>query len=212
VNAVPAGVFAYAGVRMLIASQARWIDGDNPRIYGRVRRATVMPSPSRRESMNRSAAPLLIALCATLAGCADMAAREVEHLQAGLAALPSRCALGNATEAAEAWIAAPQAGSAPGFASSWLFTFNEPVRVDAFRAALSPRALHNLDKVETRDAQGNWSVAWTGGQGGVPAGCDAVTISQAFAAGRRDITAMRIVLHPVFGAMTLTNVGVRKAG
>jgi hypothetical protein len=165
--------------------------------------------------MTRFVPSLLLALCgacAALSGCADMAAQEVRHMQASLAALPPQCTLGDAADAADAWIAAPQAGPAPGFASSWLFTFNEPVRVDAFRVALNPGALQNLEKVETRDAQGNWSVAWTGGQAGAPAGCGAVKMAQAFASGQREITAMRLVLHPAFGAMNLTNVGVRKAG
>jgi hypothetical protein len=162
--------------------------------------------------MTRCAAPLLIALCATLAGCADMAAREVAHMQASLAALPPQCTLGDAVDAADAWIAAPQAGRAPGFASSWLFTFDKPVRADAFRIALNPKALQSFDKVETRDTDGNWSVAWTGGPIGVPAGCDAVKMARQFTSGKRGITAMRFVFHPVLGTTTFNNVGVRKAG
>ena len=140
-----------------------------------------------------------------------MMARQATEMQTTLATLPPQCTLDNTADPAGEWIVAPQTGPAPGFASSWLFTFNEPVRTDAFRIALNPTALQNLDKVETRDAQGNWSVAWTG-QVGTPAGCDAVRMSQAFASGQRDITAMRIILHPVLGKMIFTNVGVRKRG
>lgn len=164
--------------------------------------------------MTRFIPAFLLALCgcASLSGCADMVERDVKDMQANLAALPPQCTLGNAADTAGAWIAAPQTGAAPGFASSWLFTFDAPIRTDAFRIALNPRALHNLDKVETRDAQGNWSVAWTSGKVDAPAGCNAVKMAQTFAAGGRDIIALRIVLHPVFRTMTLTGVGVRKAG
>ena len=159
---------------------------------------------------------LLIALCgcSTLAKYTDISAaiKEANDMQATLAALPPRCTLGDAAGGADAWIAAPQVATAPGFLSSWLYTFNEPVGTDAFRVGLNPNALQHLEKVETRDAQGTWSVAWTGGQLASPAGCDAVKLAHTFAAGRRDITAMRIVLHPMFEKMMFANVGVRKAG
>jgi hypothetical protein len=169
--------------------------------------------------MTRFVSPLFLALCgacATLSGCAadlriSAAVKEANDMQARLAALPPQCTLGDAAGTAGTWIGAPQVVSAPGFASSWLFTFNKPVRTDAFRVALNPTALQNLEKVETRDAQGNWSVAWTAGQAAPPTGCDVVKLAQTFASGRREITEMRLIIHPVFGKLMFANVGVRQA-
>jgi hypothetical protein len=162
--------------------------------------------------MTRTLPSLLLALCATLSGCTDMLAQNNEAVQNTLATLPARCTLGDAAGRTGAWIAATQTVPASGFASSWLYTFKTPVQADAFRAALNPNALRNLDRVETRDAQGNWSTVWTGGHVDTPDGCDAVKMAQAFAGGRREITALRFVLRPILGMLAVGEVGVLKAG
>jgi len=140
------------------------------------------------------------------------ATKEANDMQAKLAVLPPQCTLGNTTDAGGTWISAPQIVGALGFVVPGLFTFNGPVRTDAFRVALNSAALQNLEKVETRDAQGNWSVAWTGGRSAPPTGCDVVKLAQTFASGRREITEMRLIIHPVFGKVMFANVGVRQAG
>jgi hypothetical protein len=163
-------------------------------------------------SRTRAIPSLLLALCAALSGCTGMLAQKNEAMQTTLAALPARCTLGDAAGKTGAWISATQTVSVPGPASFWLYTFETPVQADAFRVALNPNALQNLDKVETRDAQGNWSTAWTGGRAGTPDGCDAVKMAQTFAGGRREITALRFVLRPILGMLTVGDVGVLKAG
>jgi hypothetical protein len=118
-------------------------------------------------------------------------------MQARLATLPPQCTIGNAAGSSGSWIAAPRAvpASTSGAAPTFIFTFKEPIRTPAFRVALNARALHNLDTVESRDAQGNWSMAWTGGQADAPAGCDVVKMAQPFVAGRRDVAALRITFR-----------------
>jgi hypothetical protein len=160
----------------------------------------------------RAIPPLLLALCAALSGCTGMLAQKNEAMQNTLATLPARCTLGDAAGKPGAWIAATQTVPAAGLASSWLYTFEAPVQADAFRVALNPNALRNLDRVQSRDAQGNWGTVWTGGQAGTPDGCGAVKMAQAFAGGRREITALRFVLRPILGMLTVGEVGVLKAG
>lgn len=159
----------------------------------------------------RAIPPLFLALCGALSGCTDMLAQKNEEMQNTLATLPARCTLGDAVGKTGAWIGATQTIPASGLASSWLYTFETPIHAEAFRVALNPNALHNLDKVETRDTQGNWSTVWTGGQVDTPAGCDAVKMAQAFAGGRREITALRFDLRPILGMLTVGEVGVLKA-
>ena len=169
----------------------------------------------------RAAMPsLLLTLCgacAALSGCADMVTGRLAAMQATLATLPPQCTVGNASHAPGAWIAAPQAAPAPNIPASMIFTFNEAVRTDAFRVALNPSALENLEKVESRDAQGNWSIAWTGAHPGTPAGCAAVQLAQTFTSGQHEITALRITLRTGFRpiqleVMDVANVSVLKAG
>ncbi|NIA57794.1 hypothetical protein HAV22_29630 [Massilia sp. TW-1] len=161
---------------------------------------------------------LLLALCgacAALSGCADMATRRLAELQATLVSLPPECTLGNAADAPGVWISASQAAPAPNIPASMIFTFNEAVRTDAFRVALNPSALEHLDKVESSDAQGNWSIAWTGVRPGTPAGCAAVKLAQTFTSGQHEITALRITLRrPLvgIGRMDVANASVLKAG
>jgi hypothetical protein len=159
----------------------------------------------------------LCGACAALSGCADMATRRLAAMQTTLATLPSQCMLGDAAHAPGAWIAAPQAAPAPNIPASMIFTFTEAVRTDAFRVALNPSALENLEKVESRDAHGNWSIAWTGARPSTPAGCAAVQLAQTFTSGQHEVTALRITLRtglrPVqFETMDVANVSVLKAG
>jgi hypothetical protein len=159
----------------------------------------------------RAIPSILLGLCAALSGCTDMLARESKDMQNTLATLPARCTLGDSAGKTGAWIAATQTVPASGPASDWFYTFETPIHADAFRVALNPNALHNLDRVETRDTQGNWSTVWTGGQAGTPAGCEAVKMAQSFAGGQREITALRFVLHPILGMLSLGEVGVLNA-
>jgi hypothetical protein len=135
--------------------------------------------------------------CVALSGCTDKRPREVRELQARLATLPPQCTIGSAAGASGSWIAAARAvpASTSADAPTFVFTFKEPIRAPAFRVALNARALHNLDKVENRDAQGNWSLAWAGGRTDAPAGCDVVKMAHPFVAGRRDVAALRITFR-----------------
>ena len=163
----------------------------------------------------RAIPSLLLALfgaSAALSGCTDKQPRELRELSARLATLPPRCTLGNAGNAAGSWFSAPKAAPAStGPAPTFVFTFNEPIRTQAFRVALNPEALHNFDKVESRDAQGSWNMAWTGGPTGAPADCEFVKMAQVFTPGQREVTALRVTLRPANEKMIVADVSVLKA-
>jgi hypothetical protein len=158
----------------------------------------------------RAIPSILLALgstCATLSACdrkpsADVrktiedGRREAQAVMVKLAALPAQCTLGDARDAAGQWLGTKNAAPAPGQPQAFVFTFKAPIRAGAFRIALNPQALHNLETVESRDAQGTWSVAWTGAQAGAPDGCEFVKLAQRFASGAREVAALRVTVRP----------------
>ncbi|WP_075794854.1 hypothetical protein [Massilia putida] len=170
----------------------------------------------------RAIPSILLALCGTgaaqsqeppadLRKTIDDARREAQQLEVRLAALPSRCTLGNAAGAAGHWLATSNAAPVPGQPYAFVFTFKEPVQSGAFRIALNPKALQKLEQVESRDAHGTWSVAWTGAQNGAPAGCEFVKLAQTFPSGGHDITALRVTVRPDKEKIVVADAAVLKA-
>lgn len=173
----------------------------------------------------RAIPSILLALggtCATLSACsqkppADVRKniedlrREAQESSIKLAALPARCTLGDARDAAGQWLASANAAPAPGQPYAFVFTFKESVRAGAFRIALNPKALQHLDKVESRDAQGTWSVAWTGTPADAPAGCEFAKVAHKFASGERDVAALRVTIRPGKDKMMVADAVVLKA-
>ena len=161
---------------------------------------------------------MLLALagtCAALTACGqktvDDARRELEDMSVKLAALPARCTLGDVRDTAGLWRATTKAAPVPGQPYGYDFTFAAPVRASAFRIALNPAALRHLDKVETRDAQGTWSVAWTGVPPGAPDGCEFVKVAQTFASGGREVAALRVTVRPDKEKIVVADAAVLKA-
>jgi hypothetical protein len=167
---------------------------------------------------------LLVALfgaCAALSACnrrsdteqtLENARRELQVVGTKLAALPARCAVGDAAGAPGQWIESRNAAGAPGSAYTYVFTFESPVRSRAFGVALSASALQNLEKVETRDAAGTWTEASTGAPAGAPTDCEFVKVAQRFATGERDVAALRITIRRVRDSVTVADARLQKAG
>jgi hypothetical protein len=141
----------------------------------------------------------------------EKARQEAQAIQDKLAALPPQCMVGDADGAAGQWIDSRSATGEPGQPYTYSFAFKSPIRTGAFHVALNAKALQNLEKVETRDAGGAWSAAWTGAQAGAPAGCDFVKMAQRFAAGEREVTALRITIRPDQEKVIVADAGVLKA-
>ena len=172
----------------------------------------------------RALPSILLALgtCAALSACGqkppadvqktiDEARHGTEDLMVKLATLPARCTLGDFGNTTGAWLATAKAAPVPGQPHASEFTFATPVRTRAFRIALNPAALQHLDKVETRDAQGAWRVAWTGVPPGAPAGCEFVKVAQTFASGAREVAALRVTIRPDQGQFVVADAAVLKA-
>lgn len=169
----------------------------------------------------RAIPSILLGLSAALSACGqkpaadvrkiiDEGRKEAEDVTVRLAALPAQCTLGDARDAAGHWLVTTNAAPAPGQPYAFVFTFKEAVRTGAFRIALNPEALQHLDKVESRDAQGTWSVAWTGAQTGAPAGCEFVKVAQKFESGERDVAALRVTIRPGKEKMMVADASVLK--
>lgn len=173
----------------------------------------------------RAMSPFLLALvcaCTALSACgkkppADVdktiadARHDAEDVKIKLATLPAKCTLGDAPATAGLWLATTNAAPVPGQPYASEFTFATPVRTGAFRVALNPVALQHLDKVETRDAQGTWSVAWTGVPPDAPAGCEFVKVAHTSAAGAREVAALRVTLRPAQEKTMVADAAVLKA-
>ena len=165
---------------------------------------------------------LALGTCAALSACGqkppadaretiDEARLATEDLMVKLATLPAKCTLGDAGNTAGAWLATSKAAPVPGQPHASEFTFATPVRTRAFRIALNPAALQLLDKVETRDAQGTWSVAWTGVPPAAPDGCDFVKVAHTVAPGEREVAALRVTVRPHDGKFVIADAAVLKA-
>ena len=124
--------------------------------------------------------------------------------------LPPRCTVGDANGTESHWTDSRDAKGAPGQPYTYDFAFKTPIRTKAFHVALNAKALQNLEKVETRDAGGTWTPAWTGTQAGAPAGCDFVKVAQRFAAGEREVTALRVTIRPALEKVIAADAGVLK--
>jgi hypothetical protein len=142
----------------------------------------------------------------------ENARREAQVISTKLAALPARCAIGDADATTGQWIESRTATGEPGSLYTYVFTFKTPIRAGAFRVALNATALQNLEKVETRDAAGTWTVASTGAPAGAPAGCEFVKMAQRFATGERDVAALRIAIRPVREKVIVADARLLKAG
>ncbi|WP_198116539.1 hypothetical protein [Massilia rhizosphaerae] len=173
----------------------------------------------------RAIPSILLALagtCAALSACGpkppadvqkiiDDARREAADVTVRLATLPAKCTLGDVPITAGLWLATTKAAPVPGQPYASEFTFGTPIRTRAFRIALNPAALQHLDKVETRDAQGTWSVAWTGVPPDAPDGCEFVKVEHTSAAGASDVAALRITLRPAKEKTMVADAAVLKA-
>jgi hypothetical protein len=181
-----------------------------------------MPLISRRARAMSPLLPALVCAFAALSACgkkppADVdktiadARHDAQDMMVKLATLPGRCTLGDAGSKAGTWLATTKAAPVPGQPYASEFTFATPVRTGAFRIALNPAALEHLDKVETRDAQGTWSVAWTGVPSGAPAGCEFVKLAHAFAPDAREVAALRVTIRPDKEKIVVADAAVFKA-
>lgn len=128
-------------------------------------------------------------------------------VQRKLATVTPACTLGSAKEAQGSWTDAPHAAPQPGNNNGMEFTLTAPVEARAFQLALSAKAFHDLDKVEVRDAKGDWHLAWLGIQLTAPSGCDYVRLEQTMQ-NVREVDMLRVSFHPGMGVAAAGQVRV----
>ncbi|QJD99118.1 hypothetical protein HH212_02940 [Massilia forsythiae] len=142
----------------------------------------------------------------------ETARRDAAAMEQKLAALPPACTLGTAHGEAGAWVDAPHARAEPGQPFVYHYAFDKTVTGRAFHVALNRKAWRSLDKVEARDARGEWTVVWAGTLPEAPAECEYLRLEQAFANGPRQVDAMRFSFYPGPETITAADAGVLPAG
>jgi len=162
---------------------------------------------------SRRCAPLLLALLPMLDGCSgqdapESAMRAAQATQRVIATLPPECTLSApGLEANGTWLNTAKAvpGTGPGIVN--VFSFDKTVTTRALRVALDRQGLRDLDKVETRDAQGKWIDAGPTARRDAPAACDYVWLEQELPE-TRQVDALRFSFRKKMGTITAANAGV----
>jgi hypothetical protein len=156
---------------------------------------------------------LLLALLPLAGACSKQASpldavRSAEATQRALAALPPECTLGTpGLNAQGTWLNSTKAvpGAGPGIVN--VFSFDKAVSTRALRAALNRQALQDIEKAETRDAQGNWSDAGPIIRRDAPAGCEYVWLVQELP-DTRQVDALRFTFRQQPGTISVSNPSV----
>jgi hypothetical protein len=152
---------------------------------------------------------LLLALIPMLGACTGQdAARAAEATQRAVAALPPACTLGApGVGAAGTWLNTAKAAPAPGPGIVQIYSFNAAVTTRALRVALNRQGLKDLEKAETRDAEGKWTDAGPIARREAPAACEYVWLEQALP-DTRQVNALRFTFRNELGTITVANPGV----
>jgi hypothetical protein len=165
--------------------------------------------------------PALLCACLGLAsGCSKTHAGQDVHDEASnarrnaeasyhrLMALPAECTVGTAVRAVEGnWLTAPKAYPEAGHPYTFVQQFDKATMTSTVHAALNRAGLRTLDKVEIRDARGNWSDAGPVTVHEAPAGCDDVWLQQDLGS-PREVAALRFTFRRGSDPMMLANAGV----
>jgi hypothetical protein len=164
--------------------------------------------------------PALLCACLGLAsGCsktppgqdvrheASNARRNAEATYHRLMALPPECTVGTARAVEGNWLTAPKAFPEAGHSYTFVQQFDKATMTGTVRAALNRAGLRTLDRVEIRDARGNWSDAGPVSVHDAPAGCDDVWLQQDLGS-PREVAALRFTFRRGSDPMMLANAGV----
>jgi hypothetical protein len=158
-------------------------------------------------------AALLLALLPAVCACTRQSAvqdavRTAQATQRALEKLPPECTLGRPGLAAQgSWLTTTKAVPGPGPDLANIFSFDKAVTTRAVRVALDLQALRTIQKMETRDAQGNWQDAGPPRRLEAPAVCEYVWLEQELPE-TRQTDALRFTFRRESGTMTVSNAGV----
>jgi hypothetical protein len=156
---------------------------------------------------------LLLALLPAVGACTRQstvqdAMRTAQATQRALEKLPPECTLGRPGLAAHgSWLTTTKAVPGPDTGLANVFSFDKAVTTHALRVALDLHALRTIEKMETRDAQGNWKDAGPLRRPEAPAVCEHVWFEQELPE-TRQTDALRFTFRREPGTITVSNAGV----
>jgi hypothetical protein len=158
-------------------------------------------------------AALLLALVPAVGACTRQstvqdAMHTAQATQRALEKLPAECTLGRPGLAAQgSWLTTTKAVPGPGPDLANVFSFDKAMTTRALRVALDLHALRTIQKVETRDVQGNWQDAGPLRRPAAPAVCEYVWLEQELPE-TRQMDALRFTFRRELGTITVSNAGV----
>lgn len=156
-------------------------------------------------------AALLLVLLPVMGACTkdpgQDAIRAAQATRQAIEKMPPECALGAPAGPQGTWLTTTKAvpGTGPGIVN--VFSFDKAVTTHALRVALDLQALRDIEKVETRDAQGNWSDAGPVVRREAPSACEYVWMVQELPDARQ-VDALRFTFRQAPGRITVSNPGV----
>lgn len=166
----------------------------------------ILTSSSRLTALLLSVFPVLGA-CTNQSSPQD-AIQRAEAVQRAIAALPPACTLAPSSLGGQGnWVNTTKAVPQPGSRIVNVFGFDKAIMTRALRVALDLNALRDIEKVETRDAQGNWSDAGPVVRYDAPMACEYVWLEQELPQ-MRQVEALRFTFRREIGTMTAASPGV----
>jgi hypothetical protein len=141
----------------------------------------------------------------------EAARQKFATMERKLGELPQECTLGSARQVLGKWVTTEHVESESIQPTAVVYSLALPVWTNAFRVVLNPNGLHALDKVEVRDAEGHWRLAWSGVQPDAPPACEYVWLQQNIEGNPRPLTALRISFRASADEITSSAAGLLQA-
>jgi hypothetical protein len=157
----------------------------------------------------------MMSACVSQAPVLD-STREAEAAQRAVAALPPECTLGASVQGVagpsqrSVWRVTLKAVRGPSSAIPYVYAFDKPVPARGWRVALNRHSLQKLEKVETRDAAGDWHDAGPLLRVDAPAACAFVWLEHALP-DTRQMNGLRLSFHRDAGTFMAVNPAVLRA-
>jgi hypothetical protein len=138
----------------------------------------------------------------------ENARRDHEAVQGALKTLPPECTLGTSRlETQGKWLIAQKAEGEPNHPYVFIYSLDKARTTRALHVALNRQGLRDIEKVEIRDAAGNWSDVGPLPAHDAPDACNYVWLEQALR-GTQQVKALRLSFRSGLGSITAANAGV----
>jgi len=139
---------------------------------------------------------------------AAVTSRYESGVQSAGAALPASCHIGTSIRVRGRWLESRSVAVQGMPQRAISFSFEQPLAAGAWRASLNRQALEALDKVEVQDAQGGWTLAWSGKPpGALDAACPGAWF-EAGLQGKPRVRGLRFSFRDGTGSVNVTHAGL----